>query len=91
MEIFLADKAGFCFGVKRAINTAYEAAGKGRVYCFGPLIHNPQEVERLRRAGIETIDDFSTLKPGTPSLSDRTGCLPASLTRPAASALRSST
>jgi small subunit ribosomal protein S1 len=64
MEIFLADKAGFCFGVKRAINTAYEAAGKRRVYCFGPLIHNPQEVERLRRAGIETIDDFSMLQPG---------------------------
>jgi 4-hydroxy-3-methylbut-2-enyl diphosphate reductase len=64
MEIFLADKAGFCFGVKRAINTAYEAAGKGRVYCLGPLIHNPQEVERLRQAGIETVTDFSTLKPG---------------------------
>jgi small subunit ribosomal protein S1/4-hydroxy-3-methylbut-2-en-1-yl diphosphate reductase len=64
MEIILADKAGFCFGVKRAINTAYEAAGKRRVYCYGPLIHNPQEVERLRRAGIETIDDFSTLQPG---------------------------
>jgi len=64
MEIFLADKAGFCFGVKRAINTAYEAAGKGRIYCFGPLIHNPQEVERLRRAGIETIDDFLKLQPG---------------------------
>ena len=64
MEIFLADKAGFCFGVKRAINTAYEAAGKGRIYCFGPLIHNPQEVERLHRAGIETLDDFSMLQPG---------------------------
>jgi len=64
MKIFLADKAGFCFGVKRAINTAYEAAGKGRVYCLGPLIHNPQEVERLRQAGIETVTDFSTLKPG---------------------------
>jgi 4-hydroxy-3-methylbut-2-enyl diphosphate reductase len=64
MKIFLADKAGFCFGVKRAINTAYEAAGKGHVYCLGPLIHNPQEVERLRKAGIETVTDFSTLKPG---------------------------
>jgi 4-hydroxy-3-methylbut-2-enyl diphosphate reductase len=64
MEIFLADKAGFCFGVKRAINTAYEAAGKGRIFCFGPLIHNPQEVERLSRAGIETMEDFSTLQPG---------------------------
>ncbi len=64
MEVFLADKAGFCFGVKRAINTAFEAAGKGRVYCLGPLIHNPQEVERLLREGVETVDDFAALKPG---------------------------
>jgi 4-hydroxy-3-methylbut-2-enyl diphosphate reductase len=64
MEIFLADKAGFCFGVKRAINTAFKAAGKGRVYCLGPLIHNPQEVERLRLAGVETIDDFHSLGQG---------------------------
>jgi len=63
MEIFLADKAGFCFGVKRAINTAFEAAGKARVYCLGPLIHNPQEVERLRQAGVETVEVFDSLKP----------------------------
>lgn len=64
MEIFLADKAGFCFGVKRAINTAFEAVGKTRVYCLGPLIHNPQEVDRLRRAGVQTVEDFNTLHPG---------------------------
>jgi small subunit ribosomal protein S1 len=64
MEIFLADKAGFCFGVKRAISTAFKAAGKGRVYCLGPLIHNPQEVERLREAGVETVGDLSSLDPG---------------------------
>jgi small subunit ribosomal protein S1 len=64
MEIFLADKAGFCFGVKRAINTAFEAVGKTRVYCLGPLIHNPQEVDRLRRAGVQTVEDFSVLSPG---------------------------
>ena len=64
MEIFLADKAGFCFGVKRAINTAFEAAGKGRVYCLGPLIHNPQEVERLSQAGVSTVENLSSLKPG---------------------------
>ena len=64
MEIFLADKAGFCFGVKRAINTAFEAAGKGRVYCLGPLIHNPQEVERLNQAGVSTVENLSSLKPG---------------------------
>ncbi len=64
MKVYLADKAGFCFGVKRAINTAFEAAGKGQVYCFGPLIHNPQEVERLRQVGIKTVDDFSDLHAG---------------------------
>lgn len=64
MEVILADKAGFCFGVQRAINTAFKASGSGKVYCLGPLIHNPQEVARLREAGIETVEDFSTLKPG---------------------------
>lgn len=64
MEIILAEKAGFCFGVKRAINTAFEAAAAGRVYCLGPLIHNPQEVERLQRAGVEMVDDFSSLREG---------------------------
>ena len=64
MEVVLADKAGFCFGVKRAINTAFEAASQGNVYCLGPLIHNPQEVERLRLAGVRTVEDFSSLHPG---------------------------
>lgn len=64
MEVFLADKAGFCFGVKRAINTAFEAAAKGKVYCLGPLIHNPQEVERLRQAGVDLVEDFSSLQEG---------------------------
>jgi 4-hydroxy-3-methylbut-2-enyl diphosphate reductase len=64
MEVILADKAGFCFGVQRAINTAFQAAGKGKVFCLGPLIHNPQEVSRLREAGVETVEDFSGLRPG---------------------------
>lgn len=64
MEVILADKAGFCFGVQRAINTAFKASGKGRVYCLGPLIHNPQEVARLREAGVQTVEDFASLGPG---------------------------
>ncbi len=64
MEIYIADKAGFCFGVKRAINTAFDAAVHGRVYCLGPLIHNPQEVERLSQAGVRTVGDFSSLNSG---------------------------
>jgi len=62
MEVYLADKAGLCFGVKRAINTAFEAAAKDKVYCLGPLIHNPQEVERLRQAGVQLVEDFASLK-----------------------------
>lgn len=64
MKVYLADKAGFCFGVKRAISTAFEAAAGGNVYCLGPLIHNPQEVERLRQAGVKTVEDFTSLRPG---------------------------
>lgn len=64
MEVILAEKAGFCFGVQRAINTAFKAAGEGKVYCLGPLIHNPQEVSRLREAGVETVEDFSGLRSG---------------------------
>jgi (E)-4-hydroxy-3-methyl-but-2-enyl pyrophosphate reductase len=64
MEVILAEKAGFCFGVQRAINTAFKAAGEGKVYCLGPLIHNPQEVSRLRDAGVETVEDFSGLRSG---------------------------
>jgi (E)-4-hydroxy-3-methyl-but-2-enyl pyrophosphate reductase len=64
MEVILADKAGFCFGVQRAISTAFKAAGKGNVYCLGPLIHNPQEVTRLRDAGVKTVEDFSGLRSG---------------------------
>jgi (E)-4-hydroxy-3-methyl-but-2-enyl pyrophosphate reductase len=81
MEIFLADKAGFCFGVKRAINTAFEAAGRGRVYCLGPLIHNPQEVERLNQAGVSTVEDLMSLKPGDSVIIRSHGVPPAVLTQ----------
>ena len=79
MEIILADKAGFCFGVKRAINTAFEAARTGNINCLGPLIHNPQEVERLRKAGVETVDDFSTLKEGNSLIIRSHGVPPSTL------------
>lgn len=53
MQITLADKAGFCSGVRRTLNLAYQGAEEyGKVYTLGPLIHNPQEVERLKNRGI---------------------------------------
>jgi 4-hydroxy-3-methylbut-2-enyl diphosphate reductase len=81
MEVILADKAGFCFGVQRAISTAFKAAGKGNVYCLGPLIHNPQEVSRLRDAGIKTVEDFSGLRSGDSLIIRSHGVPPAVLAR----------
>ena len=81
MEVLLAEKAGFCFGVQRAINTAYKAAGTGKVYCLGPLIHNPQEVARLADAGVETVEDLSGLNKGDSVIIRSHGVPPAILAR----------
>lgn len=64
MEIITAKRAGFCFGVKRAIDIAFEMAKKKRegVYTLGPIIHNPQVVERLKEKGIIPIEDIKTKK-----------------------------
>ena len=48
--------SGFCFGVTRAISMAEdELRGSGKLYCLGDIVHNSDEVERLRRLGLETI------------------------------------
>ncbi|WRO22965.1 bifunctional 4-hydroxy-3-methylbut-2-enyl diphosphate reductase/30S ribosomal protein S1 [Metallumcola ferriviriculae] len=53
MEIVLADYAGFCFGVKRALQMTHEASGRhNSLKSLGPLIHNPQVVEQLERQGV---------------------------------------
>ncbi len=65
MEIKVADSSGFCFGVKRAIDLAEQIAEINKeVYTFGPIIHNPQEVERLERKNIKVIEDFSKIEKG---------------------------
>ena len=48
MEIILAENHGFCYGVKRAVEMANEAANSdGKSYTLGPIIHNPQVVRSL--------------------------------------------
>ncbi|MDR1401039.1 MAG: 4-hydroxy-3-methylbut-2-enyl diphosphate reductase [Endomicrobium sp.] len=65
LKIKVADNAGFCFGVKRAINLAEEAADKKRKVCtLGPIIHNPQEVERLEKKKVEILTDINKIKSG---------------------------
>ena len=61
MEIILAKSAGFCFGVQRAVDTAYKEAGKQHVYTYGPIIHNEEVIEDLRKKGISVIDDLAEL------------------------------
>ncbi len=64
MEIIVAQNAGFCFGVKRALELVARAAeNKARpVHTLGPLIHNPQEIARLEQLGVrpaESLDDIT--------------------------------
>ena len=65
LEVILADYLGFCYGVKRAIKIAREnAAPDGSACTLGPIIHNPQMVERLKEEGVGAIDRLDDLKRG---------------------------
>lgn len=62
MEIILAKSAGFCFGVQRAVDMAYEQAGHKEVYTFGPIIHNEEVIEDLKSKGVNIIEDLDELE-----------------------------
>jgi len=57
LAIRVSPGVGFCSGVKRAIKMALAAAAHadGRIYSYGPLIHNPQVVDRLREVGVRPL------------------------------------
>ena len=68
MKINIAKSAGFCFGVKRAVDTVYKESSKKNVYTFGPIIHNDEVVADLERQGVHVIndsEDFKSLSEGT--------------------------
>ena len=66
MEVILADNLGFCYGVKRAIQLAEEAADSTHTTnTLGPIIHNPQMVEKLAQNGVGTIDSLDEVSGGT--------------------------
>lgn len=66
MKIILAKQAGFCFGVKRATQMAFEAVGKDqKTYTLGPIIHSPQVVGKLESLGIRVLDSLDNLEEGT--------------------------
>lgn len=66
MEVKLAKYAGFCFGVKRAVDTVYERVDSGRrIYTYGPIVHNEEVVKDMEAQGVsvikneEALDDFN--------------------------------
>ena len=63
MEVILAENAGFCFGVKRAVDSVYEQIEKGgKIYTYGPIIHNEQVVKELEERGVTVINSADELK-----------------------------
>ncbi len=64
MEIVVAKHMGFCGGVKRAVEMARGTAEQtsGPVFTWGPLIHNPQVVDRLQQAGVNVADAMGDLQ-----------------------------
>lgn len=65
MELTIGEHAGFCFGVRRAVDKAFDCADH-HLSCvtLGPLIHNPQEVARLEAAGVRSVEALCDVKPG---------------------------
>ena len=63
MKVILAKSAGFCFGVKRAVDKVYEQIGEGKkIYTFGPIIHNETVVNDLESKGVKVIADVEQLR-----------------------------
>jgi 4-hydroxy-3-methylbut-2-enyl diphosphate reductase len=63
VKIILADSAGFCFGVKRATQLAFEAAEKNPDICsLGPIIHSPQVVKALEEKGVKVVDKVEDIR-----------------------------
>ena len=62
MKITIAKDAGYCFGVRDAVNLAYDAAEKyGEVYMLGDIVHNENVVNDLEKAGAKVVDDLSLI------------------------------
>ena len=65
MPVILAESAGFCFGVSRAVEMTEQLADSGRQVCtLGPIIHNPQVVQRLAEKGVRIVESTNEVPPG---------------------------
>ena len=63
MEVRLAQCAGFCFGVKRAVDQVYELVKTGKaIYTYGPIVHNEAVVRDLEKKGVRVIESREELE-----------------------------
>ena len=63
MEVVLAKSLGFCFGVKRAVETVYAQSGKAEdIYTYGAVVNNEEVVEDLKKKGVKVIENREELK-----------------------------
>lgn len=77
MQVLLADEYGFCFGVERAVEMVEDELREGAtVRTLGPLIHNTQEIHRLERGGVRTIDAPVEVEPGVTAVIRAHGVTP---------------
>ena len=67
MKVIVARGAGFCYGVRRAVDLARRCAAErdGPIYSLGPLIHNRQVVEELAGLGVRVIEDLEPAEAGS--------------------------
>ena len=68
MKVIVAKTAGFCWGVRRAMDAVLEASARGSegtVQTLGPLIHNPQALELIRRRGVTVAETPGAVQAGT--------------------------
>lgn len=71
-KVILAKSAGFCFGVKRAVDMVYNRFDKENVYTYGPIIHNAFVVKDIEEHGVKVINDSSEIiDPGTATVITR--------------------
>lgn len=74
MRVRLAKSAGFCYGVRRAVELAEQAAQSGRrCAMLGPIIHNNSVIDYLQKQGVELLQTLDQVPAAPPSLSALTG------------------
>lgn len=77
MKIITADPTGLCFGVEKAVSRLEEIlSSKGEAYSLGSPIHNPQEIERLKKKGLVVVDSPEDVPPGAVSFIRAHGIAP---------------